>query len=65
MAIRKMKLDLAEARPALVLIPAYSEYGRQVIPELRLVVNQFVSQGYALDSCAYGYYIYRIKSSSK
>ena len=63
MAIRQLKRDLTYARPSLVLIPAYHEYEHQVIPELRSAVDDFVRYDYALDSCIFGYYIYRTKRS--
>jgi hypothetical protein len=65
-AIRRLKWDLTRApKPSMVIIPAYDDYDRQVVPELRLVMNDFVSRDYDLDSCAYGYYIYKMKSPSK
>lgn len=65
-AIRRLKWDLARRpKPSMVIIPAYNEYERQVVPELRLAMYEFVSRNYDLDSCAFGYYIYKMKSSSK
>jgi hypothetical protein len=65
MAIRKLKSDLAAARPAVVLIPAYAEYDMQVIPELRQTFDEFVLKGYSLERCLYGFSVYRVRPGSK
>jgi hypothetical protein len=65
MAIRKFKSDLGRERAAMVLIPAYSEYKSQVIPELREAMDDFVARDYKLDSCVYGFNVYRLKSIMK
>lgn len=51
--------DLKQNKPAMVLVPLYSEYQEFVDPDIRLFISNMVARDYYQDQCLYNYNVYR------
>jgi 4-amino-4-deoxy-L-arabinose transferase-like glycosyltransferase len=54
--------EVNENKPALVAVPLGSDYRQLVQEEVRSYIRDLVSGSYRLDTCLYGYNIYRINT---
>jgi len=52
-------------RPDMVAVPLFAEYIRDVVPDMRSFIHELVIKNYDLDTCLYGYDIYKIKKPNK
>ena len=53
--------DMHRNKPAIILVPLFSEYHNLVSQDMRQFVDELVAKNYYLDRCMYNYNIYRIK----
>ncbi len=53
--------DMHKNRPAMILVPLFSEYSNFVSQDMRQFVDELVAKNYYLDRCMYNYNIYRIR----
>jgi len=53
--------DMHKNKPALILVPLFSEYRNLVSEDMRQFVDELVKKDYDLDRCMYNYNIYRIR----
>jgi len=57
--------EVTQDKPAVVAVPLFAEYTRDVGADMRSFIHELVTENYNLDTCVYGYNIYRIKSMNK
>ena len=57
--------EVTQDKPAIVAVPLFAEYTRDVGADMRSFIHELVTENYNLDTCVYGYNIYRIKSMNK
>jgi hypothetical protein len=55
--------DLKANKPAMILVPLFSQYRDLVSGDMRLFLDQLVAKEYYLDRCMYNYNIYRVKAT--
>jgi hypothetical protein len=60
-AMKRFYQDLSVNKPAMILIPLFSEYEQHVAPGMRQYIDDLVKKRYNLCGCMYNYDIYRIK----
>lgn len=53
--------DMHKNKPAMILVPLFSEYKNFVAGDMRQFVDELISKDYYLDRCMYNYNIYRIR----
>jgi hypothetical protein len=53
--------DMHKNKPAMILVPLFSEYKNFVAADMRQFVDNLVTKDYYLDRCMYNYNIYRIR----
>jgi len=53
--------DMSKNKPAMILVPLFSEYRNFVGEDMRQFVDKLVAKDYYLDRCMYNYNIYRIR----
>lgn len=61
-AKQKIMQELQAHPPALIAIPAFSNYTAFVQPELRIFLADFAAKNYMQEKCMYGYTIYKVKN---
>ncbi|MGZ3749766.1 MAG: glycosyltransferase family 39 protein [Mucilaginibacter sp.] len=55
--------DLNNNKPAMILVPLFSEYQEFVSRDMRQFVDQMIAKDYYLDRCMFNYNIYRIRAT--
>ncbi|MBS1597811.1 MAG: glycosyltransferase family 39 protein [Bacteroidetes bacterium] len=58
-ARKKFWNDINENKPAMVAIPIFADYEKNIGNDMRSHVSDLISKNYRLDTCMYGYSIYR------
>jgi hypothetical protein len=53
--------DLQKDKPAMILVPLFSEYNDLVSQDMRTFLDQLIAKDYYPDGCMYNYNIYRIR----
>ncbi|HTD41358.1 MAG TPA: glycosyltransferase family 39 protein [Mucilaginibacter sp.] len=53
--------DMRKNKPAMILVPLFSEYRNFVGQDMQQFVNELIAKGYYLDRCMYNYNIYRVR----
>jgi hypothetical protein len=53
--------DLQKNKPAIILVPLFSEYHDLVSQDMRTFLDQLIAKDYYPDGCMYNYNIYRIR----
>ncbi|MDB5137239.1 MAG: hypothetical protein JWP37_3842, partial [Mucilaginibacter sp.] len=61
MAKERYFKDLQRDKPAMILIPLFSQYEEFVGKDMRQFLDKLVTKDYYLDRCMYNYNIYRIR----
>ncbi|HTK20107.1 MAG TPA: glycosyltransferase family 39 protein [Mucilaginibacter sp.] len=61
LAKKRFYSDMQKNKPAMILVPLFSEYRNLVGEDIRQFVDELVAKNYYLDRCMYNYNIYRIR----
>jgi hypothetical protein len=61
MAKERYFRDLQRDKPAMILVPLFSQYQEFVGKDMRRFLDELVTKDYYLDRCMYNYNIYRIR----